>query len=804
MYQPYTKQMTIKEYTKNYKFPEQKQSDKEKENLNKSQNILLYKILKYKKISGNISMDSSINKTIENTLNNEEKKKKVFTNLKKKNNIISKTSAVSPSKSQSREGVSPYFFNGNHSYKINRDDYDSSTSKKYSYNNKTKVKKISIQYKAVTPTGNVRNKKNLNNSMEERKLYGAAYKKRFGDDNIFGNGYNMQNTSQNNNWREITPKKNRIESIRDNKNKNKKVKNNMKYNYLTSTYSSLIKQHEKINLSFNFNNNLNKIEHNNKRKKNLNNINFSTNSKSIRKKKEFENLQKIKVDLFTLNNYAINSIKNSLIEPKPKNLAFKNLTLEKSVELSLKYQNKKIPIKKQENKNSIKDQYTGFILLKKNLGNVEKEIKLENNIEELKSSFINIISEISKVQYEFILSNELLKLKNEINKNLNILDELNNIKSENILKNQKIIDQEEIIQKKEEEYFEYQKQILKITNNCDKLKQENEQMYKKIKIMENENKKLIEEKRKLREDYALFRNEKDEKMNSEIRCLEEKIKKYKEELKKTNNNNIIKNNFNIGNVNKKKDRFSVSYNIQIESLLNNLEKKKSSKKTQIPVENKIKEDIEGKEEKEEKEEKQNDNSESEKNMSDQLKEIEEENNNMQEFKEEKDNKKEEHIINNIIINNFNNNINNTNEIGINKVKTFENKSTQQENDDPKSLSKSILPEIAEEKQKKISRALNRFKKKVSQANQGSVSPGNYNTEKNKSFIKKSDRISGIAKLLEKQIGLGKKEDNNEMKNDSKSIIDKEVKKEIDIVDLIRKKPISVTKKKKPTINIKFN
>ena len=244
--------------------------------------------------------------------------------------------------------------------------------------------------------------------MEERKLYGAAYKKRVGEDNIFRNGYNVQNTSQNNNWREITPKKNRIESIRDNKNKKKKVKNNMKYNYLTSTYSSLIKQHEKINLSLNFNNNLNKIEHNNKRKKNPNNINFSTNSNiSNRKKKEFENLQKIKVDLFTLNNYAINSIKNSLIEPKPKNLSFKNLTLEKSVELSLKYQNKKILIKKQENINSIKDQYTGFILLKKNLGNVEKEIKIENNIEKLKSSFINIISEISKDQYEFILSNEL-------------------------------------------------------------------------------------------------------------------------------------------------------------------------------------------------------------------------------------------------------------------------------------------------------------------------------------------------------------------------------------------------------------
>ena len=103
----------------------------------------------------------------------------------------------------------------------------------------------------------------------------------------------------------------------------------------------------------------------------------------------------------------------------------------------------------------------------------------------------------------------------------------------------------------------------------------------------------------------------------------------------------------------------------------------------------------------------------------------------------------------------------------------------------------------------MSKALNRFKKKYSQVNQGIASPGNFNSEKNRSVIKKSDRISGIAKLLEKQMGAAKKDENNEMNNDNKPIIDKEIDKENEIVDLITKKPTAGGRKRKPTINIKL-
>ena len=111
----YKKPLTIKEYTKNYKIiKKQKESQKEKEieNLNKSQNIFLYKILQSKKKNAKISIDSSINRTIENTFNNEENKKKVLKFLKNKKREIPKTALVSPSKMQN-SGKSPSFFSGN-------------------------------------------------------------------------------------------------------------------------------------------------------------------------------------------------------------------------------------------------------------------------------------------------------------------------------------------------------------------------------------------------------------------------------------------------------------------------------------------------------------------------------------------------------------------------------------------------------------------------------------------------------------------------------------------------------------------
>ena len=148
-----------------------------------------------------------------------------------------------------------------------------------------------------------------------------------------------------------------------------------------------------------------------------------------------------------------------MVKPEFQNLSFKNIKPEKKEEFSIKCQNRIKVIQGKEKRKSIKDQFTGFVLLKKNLGNIEKETKIGNSLDQIKPIFANILSEIDNDKYEFINSNELLKLKTEIDNNANIINELNN---DILLKDNKIKEQEEVIQKREEEYFDNQRESLRL------------------------------------------------------------------------------------------------------------------------------------------------------------------------------------------------------------------------------------------------------------------------------------------------------------------------------------------------------
>ena len=895
--------MALREFTKNNKNQtkkhKNKEKEKEKENLNKSQNILLYKILKSKNknFNGNISMDSSnnIKKTIENTIANEENKNRVLKFLKNNNRENPKTSLSSPSRRQN-PGKSPNFFYGEDKKNENNDSY---ITNKNNYNNKTATnsRKVITNYKAVTPVGKYKNRSNLNNlnnSMEKRLIYGAIYKKKETKD-LFLNGnkannYNPNakdehNISYNNEKRDLS--NNNIKYIKNEKevnhsnassNKKKKDKNDkkniMKYNYLVSTYSSLVKQNDKLNItknstdnnknhnanvSHNYNSSISskhKLNNCNYKKKTIKdyyNFNdFKASNYSTKKEKEFDNLQNKNVELFTIYQSDNSNTKNIIfpkLELKTLPLYFKNLTSEKSNNFVLKCQSKKKEIEK-ESKNIIKGQYTGYILTKKNSGIIEKELKIENNFDKLSNVFKSILSEIANEQYEFISLKELLKLKNEINNSINVVNELNTIKSELALKEHKILElntikselalkeqkikefnaiqnelalkeqkikdlnkiQNELLlkgqkikeltqlnEKREEEYFENQKECLKLKSEIEKIKSENQKMKEKISLMEKENKKITEDNGKLKED-ALNKNKKDEKMSNEIKDLENKIKKYKEELKKTNNinNNNLRSTFNIGNVSAKNKRFSVSYNFKMESLIKNLENKNKNKNKVskfIVDDNKIKEDTEDKDEKD-RDSNSSKSSDSEKTMSDKLKDIDnKENKNKNktdaiviEEKAEKELNSKEPIIKNIIINNIsnniNNNINNKNEIEIKKVDTFPNIEIKSKN------------ALNEEKQKKMSNALNRFKKKISKQKEEENE-----IERKGSTIKKSNRISGMAKILEKQMGAGAEK--KEEKSENKPIKDNEGQKESNIVDLIDKKPTYNGRRRKPTLHTRF-
>ena len=181
------KPMTIKECSKNFKVPNKKANkEKEKENLNKTQNILLYKILKKKIYKGNISIDSSINKTIENTLNAKENRKKFIKIMPKKNFEIPHTSVASPAKNY-EPWSSPTFFTGKNK---NEDDlFVNKIISNYNIKSSKNSKNVINHYRVATPISNYR--KNLNVSKEKKKIFAAVYKKK-DRDNLF------LNESQNN------------------------------------------------------------------------------------------------------------------------------------------------------------------------------------------------------------------------------------------------------------------------------------------------------------------------------------------------------------------------------------------------------------------------------------------------------------------------------------------------------------------------------------------------------------------------------------------------------------------------------
>ena len=173
MYKTKEKPMTIKEYTKNFKFPtnNSKDKDKDKDNLNKSQNIFFYKILKNRKI-GNISIDRSISKIIENTYHEDANKKKKI--LKNKNRKIPNTSYVMSPSNKNERNCSPIFFAGHKRNRNKEENGDSFFSNKIiNYKNKTtkNSKKNINQYKSVTPSTNYKNriKRKLNYNIDDKK-----------------------------------------------------------------------------------------------------------------------------------------------------------------------------------------------------------------------------------------------------------------------------------------------------------------------------------------------------------------------------------------------------------------------------------------------------------------------------------------------------------------------------------------------------------------------------------------------------------------------------------------------------------
>ena len=846
--------MTIKEYKKNYYKIHKKQSSDIDNNLNQSQSILLYKILKNKKLHGHI-LDSNTNKTTQSIYQKEENKKKVLKILKKKNYDIANTTRVSPHKKKD-SGESPTFFTGNNlkssknkkiedspfnisdykslydkntSNKTNKEVLTDSffTNKNYNDLTATASRKNIKSYKALTPLVNERNKKNFNDGKEERsrgsknKKYDAVFKNKDSSRLLCHCNHNHCKSQK-----ELSPisinkskfTKKAPVNLNFNNNNTKKIENiKLKNNYMSNTSTSRAKMNENIIYHKKNNNNNPKI------------YNYNFNSSNIIIKKEFNNLQKEKAELFTINNFVKKEDKNheSGKVENISNLSFKNLKTEQCIKFSFKNQNQTKVISKDKDKDKIKskknnisnDQYTGYVLLKKNKGIIEEETKLEKDIEKIKTIFLNILNNISDDQLEFITTSELTSLKSEINENINIINDLEKEKNENLSKAEKIKEQEEIIQKKEEEYFEYQQEYLKLQSEFEKLKTEDDKLKEKINSMEKENKKILEDNSKLKDEYVKYKNVKDEKMDNEIKDLEGKIKKYKEELKKKNNNNF-KNNFNMGDTNSKAKRMSFSYNYKFDSMVNSLEKKKNENKKKGPNVNSTssklivieeKKILEVNEDKEDIEEPKIENKKLEEETKvNEINNINNENNIIKDNNENKiqqpiiSNDSSIHISKNEIDLNMGNNANNIQVVQKNNISTI-NDTNNINNDMNNIIKSSYTLKANDEKGKKMSKALNRFKKKMSQA-QPNIPPKNYKdertNERSNSCAKRSEKISGIAKMLEQQ--MGRRDMKFEINEENRAATDDETDRELDIVKLIEKKPTYGGRKKKPTLKIKFS
>ena len=862
----YKKPLSIKEYTKRYKFPDEKSKENGSDNTKIS--TLICNILKQKDMTGNISFDLSPNKAIENNIYNYEKRKKIWKILKNRNKTSKPTSYLMTPRPKT--GGSPSFYTGNNKSGNIKDSYcDSFSGNKKDIlqtevHKKGQVKKC----KSITPLMKNQKKVNSNSNNDKNKTYAALYKSKEKHNFFITNYINKSQIYEKKNIPNYSPEKTvRLKTIKNNQKesddlkartnvKKKNKKNRIKFTVVTTTNTNSKKEkpHEKISLNQN--------DYMKKDTDTVNNINTlnNLNTSSVFNKSKFDNLQEKNVELFTIFKNISNNNKPIIKQKQELNKIFKGLISEKKVDIFLKNHNKPAKVikeKEKEKRNITKDTYTGYVLLKKKLGKIEKETKIDtNNLENTKLILLNMLLELTNQHYDIITKNELSQLKSEINKNkniinesnkiknektiilnelnelkventknlnvinelktekMNILNDLNNAKNENAVKDQKIKEQEEAIQKKEEENLEEKNKFDKLQNEYNTMQSEYNNLKETMNIMEKVNKRIMGEIEKLKEENLKYKKIIEEKVkkNKEIRNSEPKTKKYNERIK---NSHKLGGSFNLEKVNPKVKRLSQTYNCKVEKLLKNIdkknplekkiyaEKKKSLQnnnnniinKLAIPEEKKIKENTEDKEENDSVDSLNNDND--NKNKEEKEKEEQKLNENNQEENEK--------IIETPIINiNINNNINsginsnidsNRNEQELNKVKDHTNRSIS-----PKRHPKMSVVEPNTDRQQKMSKALNRFKKKMSQV--PNVTFLSNTPEKSSSCIKKSDKIADIAKMLEKQIGFGKKEETKET-NNIKIVNDEESNfKESKVIEIIKRKPAS-KKKKKPSVISRF-
>ena len=481
------KPITIKEYTKNYKFPERNKISQEDDYIHKTQSIFLSRMLKNRKIK--IPDNEDINKTIENVFHKEENRIRIMNILKRRNHKISYTSerlSISRTNDKSHD---PFSNDRNKSF-----DYHTPI-KKY---NKLNLFTKNHLTRAVTPLVNNRNRKNniknennkksnINNITQEKEkeknksnldVYSIKKKKDKKNEIIINNGHIKDET----------------EKIKYNNNKNKKKDDKNKKNIgKLKTVRNSVKADKKNDKNLKIEK-LKGIFYKNVEKK----ISKNINDLKIEKLKEiyYENIEKENIK--NINDLSIEYL-NDIYYKNCKETKSKNNSVNNYIQAKIE----DILIKGRQIKNM---DYTGYIIIKKNSGKTEKEIILDKDEDKIKEIFLNILNEISEEENEFITKNEI--------------DLMNLIKEENNIKNKKIKEQEILIQ-------ENQKSYINLKKDLDTLILENKNLKERIGLLEEKE----EELKILNKSFSEYKSKKIE----EIHNLYNKIKEYEKELNKIKN-----------------------------------------------------------------------------------------------------------------------------------------------------------------------------------------------------------------------------------------------------------------------------
>ena len=749
------KPLTIKEFTKNYKFPENiNKISKGEDYIHRTQNKFLSRILK-KRIK--IPENQDINKTIENLFHNEDCRERLINIVRQRNHKPILTSeGLSISKNNTNDKSYDSLFFDRTKGKKSFDLY--TPIKKYHKINLI-AKKHKNSDRTITPLVNERNDKNMvikesktnishmNKEKEINKinLDSQLFKRKKihkKSDTTFSDVYSRTESNKINfdynkskNENKINNKKNKVKKSKTLRNTPKKQKKNNK-----------LKIEKLIEISFK---NIKEIKtiittaNNYKQEKCedifIKQVKAKVNSQNNYKQEKCEEIsliQQIKSKVNSQNNYIpqkceeimlkqqIKPIINSSNNYTPEKL--EEITLERQIKAKVNSQNNYITQKCEEiilpKQNDDLSNYSGYILYKKNLGKIEEKILIGGEEDKLKENFLNIINEITGEEYTFIIKSES--------------DLINILEEENESKNKKIKEQEILIEQDKKSYLD-------LKNEFDKLTLENNHLKENINSLE----KKEEEIQPSNKSFSECKIEKLE----EIQFLEKQTNKIENELDKlTLENNKLKEKINTLEQKEK----------EIEILNKTFSEYKTKKMEEIQ------------------------------NLEKQIKQYK---NELNQIKTEK-NKKKEFSIEKIglFLEKKIDKINNINKIKEYNIENFVI-SIKPYKDDIKDLEEKLFTS-RRKKSEKLSKILDKIKKQKSKETNKTQEIKN-----NSSTIKKSEKINRIAKMLERQM-TGEGEENKKLDNTKEKSSEKE---EINFMNLMEGKPLTKNKNK-PKLKISFD